>query len=196
MEWSDAHSVIRIPAPVAPPAGSARGGGRSADQGRILHCPEGPSPPRASADQRFVIMCDAALVQGWREAVSACPRRSVKGCHRGQQASDGDRGRRSSVVQRLSSAFREAGRERSSREEPACRSRRRVAAQRVDTTPHCARGDDREPVGRDDGASLSSVRDGGSRGQTTEAVLRPSRDHRAAPRSAAAAPPAHRWRST
>ena len=64
----------------------------------------------------------------------------------------------------------------------------RGSARRHNTTPHCARGDDREPVGRGDGASLSSVRDGRSSGQTTEAVLRPTRDHRAAPRSAAATP--------
>ena len=63
-------------------------------------------------------------------------------------------------------------------------------------TPNCARGDDREPVGRGDGASLSSVRDGRSRSHTTEAVLRPTRDHRAAPPSAAAAPLAHQWPST
>ncbi len=40
----------------------------------------------------------------------------------------------------------------------------RSSARRHNTTPHCGRGDDREPVGCGDRASLSSVRDGRSSG--------------------------------
>lgn len=76
----------RCPALVAPPAGATRGGETlSADQGRILRCPWGRRPPRASADQLFAITWNATLGQRWRDAVSACPRRSVKGCHLADQ---------------------------------------------------------------------------------------------------------------